>query len=280
MGAGSRRTSPRRTSPRRTSPRRVGRPRKVSPKKKKQKPCDSDQIRNPGTGRCVLKRSPLGKKILEKMGAGRRKSPRRVASRRTSPRRSTTTKSDTIKTKKTLTNGDCLFSAVFRSLRDKNLLDKFNNCYQDFGNDETRFIKNLRFYLSTDNILLTQYKNMFINIINEINNSENYSLVFNTMLEDLGDVRDILKHYKKNKLFKNSNLTQFLEDVQKEIRKKGSYTGQFEVEAIKEMVIGCDIGIELSRNKKELIKKIKSMTETAINDHIFLLLRGEHWEYI
>ena len=264
---------------RRTNPRRVGRPRKVSPKKKKQKPCDSDQIRNPETGRCVLKRSPLGKKILEKMAAGRRTSPRRV-DRRTSPRRSTTTKSDTIKTKKTLTNGDCLFSAVFRSLRDKNLLDKFNNCYQDFGNDETKFIKNLRFYLSTDNILLTQYKNMFNNIVNNFKTDKYYSAIFKTILEDLGDIRNILKHYKKNKMFKNSNLTQFLEDVQKEIRKEGSYTGQFEVEAIKEMVIGCDIGIELSRNKKELIKKIKSMTETAINDHIFLLLRGEHWEYI
>ena len=159
-------------------------------------------------------------------------------------------------------------------------MDKFNNCIHHFQNLEKRFIKNLRFYLSTDNILLTQYKNMFINIINEINNSENYSLVFNTMLEDLGDIREILKYYKKNKMFKDSNLTKFLEDIQKEIRKEGSYTGQFEVEAIEDMIMNCDIGIELSRNKKELIKKIKSMTETAINDHIFLLLRGEHWEYL
>ena len=68
----------------RTIPRRVGGPRRVSSprrvnKKKEKKPCNSDQIRNPGTGRCVLKRSPLGKKILEK-----------IADKRTSPRRATT----------------------------------------------------------------------------------------------------------------------------------------------------------------------------------------------
>ena len=44
-------------------------PAKESPKirasPKERKPCNPDQIRNPKTGRCVLKRSPLGKKILE-----------------------------------------------------------------------------------------------------------------------------------------------------------------------------------------------------------------------
>ena len=54
----------RRTSPkRRASPKKRASPKRASPKK--QKPCNPDQIRNPKTGRCVLKRSPLGKKILE-----------------------------------------------------------------------------------------------------------------------------------------------------------------------------------------------------------------------
>ena len=42
---------------------------KYEPKTKEPKPCNSYQIRNPATGRCVLKRSPLGKKILKEMGA-------------------------------------------------------------------------------------------------------------------------------------------------------------------------------------------------------------------
>jgi hypothetical protein len=36
------------------------------PKKKEEKPCDKDKIRNPETGRCVLKTGAIGKKILEK----------------------------------------------------------------------------------------------------------------------------------------------------------------------------------------------------------------------
>ena len=65
-------SSPRRTSPRRVSPRRAASP-------KKQKPCRSDQIRNPETGRCVLRSSPKGKQILKNMGSSSRRdsSPRR-----------------------------------------------------------------------------------------------------------------------------------------------------------------------------------------------------------
>ena len=58
-------SSPRRASPRRASPRRNS-PRRASPKK--QKACRSDQIRNPETGRCVLKSSPKGKQIMKSMG--------------------------------------------------------------------------------------------------------------------------------------------------------------------------------------------------------------------
>ena len=65
-------SSPRRVSslPRRPSPRRVSSsPRRASPSRlnspKKQKPCRTDQVRNPKTGRCVLKSSPKGKEIMK-----------------------------------------------------------------------------------------------------------------------------------------------------------------------------------------------------------------------
>jgi hypothetical protein len=74
MGSGPKRSSPIRASPKRS--------RRASPKKK-QKPCNPDQIRNPKTGRCVLKRSPLGKKILKDMGSG----PKRSSPRRASPKK-------------------------------------------------------------------------------------------------------------------------------------------------------------------------------------------------
>ena len=84
---GSRRASPRRASPRRASPRRAS-PRRASPRRKNQKKlkrCDSDKIRNPKTRRCVLKKSPLGKKLLEKK-TGRRASPKRRLSPKKIPK--------------------------------------------------------------------------------------------------------------------------------------------------------------------------------------------------
>ena len=298
MGGGSRRTSPRRvTSPRRTSP------------KKKQKPCNPDQIRNPKTGRCVLKRSPLGKEILKAMGGSRRTSPRHTSPKKKekpckrdqirNPKtgrcvskegvlgkklmaeiKKGSSKDTLFPVKRTLADGNCLFSAVFRALRDKNLLDKFNNCYKDFGNEEKTFIKNLRLYLSDDKYLIDEYENMFRNIVNNFKTDKEYNVIFKTILQDMGDVRNILKKYKKNKMFKIDNIDQFIDNVKEEIKKDGSYTGQFEVKVIEDMLVSCDIGVEFSTSKDGLINMINDKSESQKNKYIFLLLRGEHWEYI
>ena len=64
-----------------------------SPAAKEKKPCKSNQIRNPATGRCVLKTSPLGKKIMKEMGgSSRRASSRRASSHRASSRRASSRK--------------------------------------------------------------------------------------------------------------------------------------------------------------------------------------------
>ena len=80
MGSSLRRASPRRVSslPRGSSPRRSS-PRRVIPKK--QKPCRTDQVRNPKTGKCVLKSSPKGKEIMKAKGSAskRASSPTRAS---------------------------------------------------------------------------------------------------------------------------------------------------------------------------------------------------------
>ena len=84
-------------------------PRKsAKPPSKEQKPCNSDQIRNPKTGRCVLKRSPLGKKIMKEMGGGssRRASSRRASSRRASSRRASSRRASSAKKGKKPCNSD------------------------------------------------------------------------------------------------------------------------------------------------------------------------------
>jgi hypothetical protein len=202
------------------------------------------------------------------------------SSRKASSSKGSSNSANSFPIKRTLENGDCLFSAVFRALRDKNLLDKFNNHDVDFGNDEKTFIKNLRIYLSNDYHLLEQYSNMFDNIVNNFKTDKNYSKIFKEILKDMGDVRKILIKYKKNKMLTTDNLDNFIEDVKKEIRKEGSYTGQFEVDVIEHMIMNSGINIELYTNKDELINDIKAVSDSVKNRHIFLLLRNTHWEYI
>jgi len=91
MGGGSRRASSRRASSRRASSRRASSrrasSRRASSVKKGRKACNKDQIRNPKTGRCVLKTSPLGKKIMKERKGSRRSSSRRASSRKYSSHR-------------------------------------------------------------------------------------------------------------------------------------------------------------------------------------------------
>ena len=62
---------------------------RASPKQHR-KACNPNQVRNPKSGRCVLKSSPLGKKIMKEMGGSRKTSSRRsrrASSQKTSSRR-------------------------------------------------------------------------------------------------------------------------------------------------------------------------------------------------
>ena len=64
---------------------------RASPKQHR-KACNPNQVRNPKSGRCVLKSSPLGKKIMKEMGGSRKTSSRRASSRKTSSRRASSQK--------------------------------------------------------------------------------------------------------------------------------------------------------------------------------------------
>jgi len=103
--ASSRRASSRRASSRRASSRRAS-SRRASSAKKGRKACNSDQIRNPKTGRCVLKRSPLGKKIMKEKKGSRRASSRRASSRRASSRRASSRRASSVKKGKKPCNSD------------------------------------------------------------------------------------------------------------------------------------------------------------------------------
>jgi hypothetical protein len=241
--------------------------RKKEAKPKEQKPCNSDQIRNPVTGRCVLKRSPLGKKILAEMGEG-----------------SKSKKTDKIKVKKTLSNGNCFYSAIYRSLKDKNLLERLYDCINDLrSTTENTFIENFRNYLSNNKEIESQYKQLFDNIEYNLRVDKDYKKTINTILKDMGDGRKVIKRFLKNDKFKNQYRNEFINEIKENIRKNKTYVGEFEVISSSNILKNkCSINIERFTNSKNAKSKIENDSENKKNKTIYLIIHqdNEHWEYM
>ena len=240
---------------------------KKDPKDKEQKPCRSDQIRNPETGKCVLKTGAIGKKILAGMGGA--------------PEEPKDKKKDKFEIKKTLADGNCFYSAIYRSLKYKNLLEDLCNCLSINCENEKDFINNFRNKLSNSNDLKQQYLNFFNYIINNLN-SKTFKETLKILLKDMGDVRDVVKIFIKNNKFKIGNFDEFFLEIQKSIRKNYSYVGQFEVHESLNILLNCGIDSEIFTNKKNAINFVKNMSDDDYNKILVLVLnqRGEHWEYI
>ena len=244
-------------------------PRKKEAKPKEQKPCKSDQIRNPATGRCVLKRSPLGKKILAEMGEGKG---------------SKSKKSNKIKVKKTLSNGNCFYSAIYRSLKDKNLLETLYDCINDLrSTTENTFIENFRNYLSNNREIDTQYKQLFDNIEYNLRVDKDYKKTINAILKDMGDGRKVIKRFLKDDKFKNQYRNEFINEIKENIRKDKTYVGEFEVVSSSNILKNkCSINIERFTNFKAAKSHIEKDSENKKNKSIYLIIYqdNEHWEYI
>ena len=299
-------SSPRRANPRRASPRRAT--------SKKQKPCRVDQIRNPRTGRCVLKTSPLGKQILKAKSSDSRRantpirrvssprrpstlrksvsSPRLPSTRRrrvSSPRRDSSSKSHTSNSdikysiKPTLSDGNCFYSAIFRSLKDKNLLDKFCDCIKDISClKERKFIKTFRsFIVEKDESISMIYSNIFNNMIENFKNVD-FQLNFKEIVKDMGDTRDVLIKFNEKNKFKNKYLEKFINKIKNVIKEDRSYVGQIEVEESLNLIKECDIFVEIFTNRASAVKFIKKQNSSTINNTIILVLNQDidHWEYI
>jgi hypothetical protein len=77
----SKASSGRKSSSKASSGRKASSSKRRSRSRKQPKPCRSDQVRNPRTNRCVLKKSPLGRKIMQEMGGSKASSGRKSSSK-------------------------------------------------------------------------------------------------------------------------------------------------------------------------------------------------------
>ena len=259
MGGSKRASSPRRASPiRRTRP-------------KKQKPCNSNQVRNPDTRRCVLKTSPLGKKILKEMGGSKSK------------KRDSSTSDTKYTAKTTLADGNCLFSSIFRSLKDKNLLEKFCKCIKDIDcTNEKKFISTFRMFITEkDHSISLRYIDIFNNMIKNFK-EPNFEENFKEIIKYFGDTRTVLIKFNKENKFEDKYLKEFISEIENVIVKNKTYVGEIELFEISKMIKRCDIGFIYDTNLKNFIKFIKKQNKNEINNSLYLILNQEkeHWEYI
>ena len=193
-------------------------------------------------------------------------------------------KSNKIKVKKTLSNGNCFYSAIYRALKDKNLLEHLYECINDLrSTTENTFIENFRNYLSNNKEIESQYKQLFDNIEYNLRVDKDYKKTINTILKDMGDGRKVIKRFLKNDKFKNQYRNEFINEIKENIRKNKTYVGEFEVISSSNILKNkCSINIERFTNSKNAKSKIENDSENKKNKSIYLIIHqdNEHWEYM
>ena len=179
--------------------------------------------------------------------------------------------------KPTLAQGDCFYSAIFRSLNERdNLLENVSTCLSIDISDETSFIKTFRDKLADDisegHLDYSDEKNGRI---------DTYDYFVELILDPL-NYKEVTKSYPpwfNNEFGKSGEKLgerkSFCLRLADHIRKLGEWVGEIEVRLIKKMLERCHIQLEVETEKKEkLSKKSRDM------DVLYLYNPSEqHYEY-
>ena len=194
-----------------------------------------------------------------------------------------------IRQKPTLQDGNCFYSAIYRSLLEKDLIDEFAAKLKLNLDNESSFILSLRYFLSTHPLFIRNYQDLFYNMVLNFQDKE-FLETFKYILFDFADTRYVLvKFYKENK-FKNEYLNEFIEDIQKIIQTDGTFVGEIEVNTLLSILkeslneesskINSKIDVMLFNNEeKAILFAINKSYEEKSNLLIFLL-ENEHWTYL
>ena len=182
----------------------------------------------------------------------------------------------TVKVKKTLEDGNCFYSAVYRSLKDKNLLEMLYTCIPMIrSSNEKEFINKLRIFttIEGERSIRQIFKNYTINKLPK--------KTFYQIIKYIGSIKNTLKRYYENDLFKEENTDIFVDDIKKVILTDKNWAGNLEVVIISDKFFEkCKIRINLFNTLKDAVIKATKDKNLDIND-VYLLNQNEaHWEYI
>lgn len=192
-----------------------------------------------------------------------------------------------LKIKNTKNDGNCFFSAIYRSLKDKNLLNDFYKCVDMVkSRTEKSFIKNMRLLVSENAI--DDIKNMFDNLLTISRDEKTFKLV----ADSLGDMNEVLYEYYEKDKYRKKYEKEFIKDIQKSIQKCGNWVGQLEVDVTINLFANCEfhakqeniIYIRVFNNyqtaKREIKREIKKDLEKVDRTIYILNQREAHYVYI
>ena len=191
------------------------------------------------------------------------------------------------KTKMTLSNGDCMYSSVFRAAREQNLLKNIKEYFPDLPiNNEANFIKDIR------NIIANYADETLGSIYNNLKDLEkNNKNVLNLQLRMDGVFSDYQKDLIRKYIINTKNKEQFKEEYKEKIKTKGVYASEIEYKILEEILFGlCGIRLisianDMTNRNKKNIAHYYSNTDRGIylnyepNTIYIQNQGGGHYEY-
>ncbi len=194
-----------------------------------------------------------------------------------------------IQQKPTLQDGNCFYSAIYRSLLEKDLLDELANKLNLNLENEITFILSLRYFLSSHPSFIRNYQDLFYNMVSNFQDKE-FLETFKYILFEFADTRNILVKFYREDKFKNEYLNEFIEDIQKIIQTEGTFVGEIEVNTLlsilKELLnaesndFNSKIDFMIFHNEEKAALFVSNKSFEEKNNLLILLLENEHWTYL
>jgi hypothetical protein len=244
------------------------------------KPCPTTHICSPKSKRCIRVNGnaflALEKEYDEIYGKGNYVFPLGTAAEISSSTDHET--SSIFKVYKSLDNGNCFYSSVYRSLKHKGLLNKVFECIPSLkSTTENTFIKKFRTYVSNN---ITADLELFFDML--VSESE-YEDVYKSLVKNIGDIKDVINEYYYEGFLVAENKDDFIRDIKSIINTDKKYVGEIEVSFIKEELEFCGIKVNIFNNKDTALEKTEedSTRDLQYDNAIYLLNKKEvHWVYV
>ena len=114
--------------------------------------------------------------------------------------------------------------------------------------------------------------------------TENFSKnTFKQVIKYVGSISTVLRQYYDENKFQPEYEEEFIEDIQKIIRKNKSWAGNLEVDQLDAILTVCGIYLVKFNNKNTALNRINNdyVSNPNYTMTLYLINNGEvHWEYI